>query len=736
MVSRTRRRHRIRWTRRSLPSRSQCVLLVFALLAPLSLLADGCFVFKWNKNIDINEPTQKAVIVYDAGHEDLLLQVKYEGPLEEFGWLIPVPSLPKVEKGSMEPFYELSQLTQRQFGKTKGFNTLSAVPADSRGEEKVKVIEIKTVGAYEVAILTAKDANSLKGWLEANDYSLPEGKSDIFDDYIRRGWFFIAAKIDLRKSVGFKAVSGGSPKNSEISARQAIKSKLSSGELHPLLISFDTPECIFPLKISAVGGKPSEVSLYVLSTEPLLNPFIFDKASEKLKASYASWESQKPQNNKARLASIRNMQALRLSFQMYAMDRTNRAKPGWKPSWKQEDLEAIAAERVPTEIEPLDDDRFYASPEELLQCLKVTPDKIPKSAKGLPRLKGRTWHLTKQVWTFAPSEMNDLKFVPAIPTLARFLAQPVGSVAAQILAGFGSNAIPNLVAACRSTRSIERVNAVRALEQLRDQELTDPLAELLHDETPQVRLHAIRASEANWGARFTDPVMSLMRDPYPEIRQEATACLSSRESPSRTPAYLALLTDDDPNVRAEALGIAWSLNRRKPPPEVQNAALRLLRDPNEDVQNYALHMLWRMDHNAIPRADLMPLLNSSQAQTVVIAVRLIEGTGLVRPALAEPEASAREAELRTRRLSSPELAVLATNRLGEIRFMSLQLLERNGDAEAVELILPQLRDANSVISSRAFTAMRNISGKDISESDASKWDQWWAANKATVKPKP
>jgi hypothetical protein len=65
------------------------------------LLADGCFVFRWDKKIDINEPTQKAIIVYDAGREDLLLQVKYEGPLEDFGWLIPVPALPTVQWGSM-----------------------------------------------------------------------------------------------------------------------------------------------------------------------------------------------------------------------------------------------------------------------------------------------------------------------------------------------------------------------------------------------------------------------------------------------------------------------------------------------------------------------------------------------------------------------------------------------------------------------------------------------------------
>jgi len=75
--------------------------------------ADGVFVFTWNKQIDINEPTQKAIILYDQGREDLVLQVKYEGPAKEFGWLVPVPGLPEVKKGSMDCFYELSALTQK-----------------------------------------------------------------------------------------------------------------------------------------------------------------------------------------------------------------------------------------------------------------------------------------------------------------------------------------------------------------------------------------------------------------------------------------------------------------------------------------------------------------------------------------------------------------------------------------------------------------------------------------------
>jgi len=709
------------------------IVLTLPWLISTSALADGCFVFKWNKSVDINEPTQKAIIVYDAGREDLLLQVKYEGSLEEFGWLVPVPTLPKVEKSSMEPFYELSQLTQRQFGATKRMVMMSD-SFGGRGEEKVKVIEIKTVGAYEVAVLFAKDAGSLTQWLQTHDYSFPEGKSDIIDDYVQRGWYFVAAKIDLKKGVGFKAVSDGSPKDPTTTARRSIKSKLSSGELNPLLISFDTPECIFPLKISAVNGKPSEVSLYILSKEPLLNPFIFEKNTDKLKELRAHWEAQQPQNEKA-LATWLNRRSLQLASQMYVTDRTNHTKQDRKPDWKKEDLEAIAEESVATSRpEPLDD-HFYAAPGELLQCLQVTVDKIPKSAKELSRLRNRSWFLTKQVWTFTPAEMNDLNFVPAIPALAKLLTLPIGKVAAQVIVQLGSNAVPSLITACRSPIPIERVNAVRGLEQLRDQRLADPLLDLLQDQVPLVRYHAVQLAEINWDASFIEPVQKLLRDPHAEIAGMASICLYNHESPDRTPVYLALINDPSPSMRMRALTIAMRINHFKPLPELLNAALALLKDPNEEVQNYALHELWRVYNVAIPRNDLIPLLRSSRPDTIMLALRLIEGTGRVRPALSGPEASEREELLRARQLSSPELAVLATNRLGEVRFMSLQLLERNGDANAIELILPLLKDPNSVISSRAFAAIRTISGQNVSEDDPGKWDQWWAVNKATFKPK-
>ena len=150
------------------------VAFLAAVLVPTKMSADGGFViskFVWDKHKDINEPKQKAILVYDGGSEDLILQVKYEGPVDEFGWLIPVPNLPTVQKGSMKCFYELSQFTQQRF--ELGFQMMSAgLARDNAGgnpEPPVKVNEIKTVGAYQIAVFRPRLLMRWQnGWMQTS----------------------------------------------------------------------------------------------------------------------------------------------------------------------------------------------------------------------------------------------------------------------------------------------------------------------------------------------------------------------------------------------------------------------------------------------------------------------------------------------------------------------------------------------------------------------------------------
>lgn len=215
--------------------------------------------------------------MYDAGREDLILQVKYDGPVEEFGWLVPVPKLPTVQKGSMQCFYELSRFTQLHFKSGSGVPGTgdTFLGPDNENTGPVKVIETKTVGAYEVAVLSTKDAAALENWLAANGFSFPQTKAGVLDAYVKQHWYFIAARIRLGKGNTFQIVSGTPRQVPGIESQ--VKEKLAAGELHPLQISFASDRCVFSLGISAVNGRPSEVQVQVLSGEPLMEKGMFEK---------------------------------------------------------------------------------------------------------------------------------------------------------------------------------------------------------------------------------------------------------------------------------------------------------------------------------------------------------------------------------------------------------------------------------------------------------------------------
>jgi Uncharacterized protein conserved in bacteria (DUF2330) len=707
--------------------RSLITLAILAGCGVASAMADGCFVFKWNKAIDINEPTQKAIIFHDSGREDLLLQVKYEGPLENFGWLIPTPNLPDVKEGTMEPFYELSKLTQKHWGAENGTHQGRGVPTLSAGSaEDIKVIQIKTVGAYEVSILSPKNAGSLQRWLKAHGYSFPEGKSEIVEEYIRQGWYFTAAKIELNKGLGFKMAPATTPKEalSAAKARSTLQTKLSSGELHPLLISFDTSRAVFPLKISAVGGKPSEVSVYVIAAEPLLNRFIYKQSVEMLGKQYNQWEAEKSVRQEQRLKTRRNMSALRIPFfldSFYSKDPRDSIRES-KRDYTREDILALAREEeiaMPTENLG---EIFYAPQGDMLQCLRLNTSEIPVCAKSFSRLKKGDWYLTKLVHTFAPTDMRDLEFEPALPALARTLSQPAGQIAAQTLAQLGPKAQVYLTQACRSTNSMERLNAVIGIETSRAPGFGDTLAVLLKDPMPAIRLHALRALDAHPESRFVDTIVALLRDPNREIRDEAYGLLEN-ESADRTPFYLTLTRDPDPNVRMSAIGIAGRINRYAPSDKVFQEALRLLKDPNEEVRTVALHTLYQMRAQDVPRAELLPFLSSPDATVRGMA------SVLLRPDSQVPGGT---------RLTLPsnENVALLKNPSTMARLMGLKNLQRTGDAEAVELILPLLSDTNKLVRNRAYFVLREITGVDVSENDPAKWQAWWKANKSSFHPKP
>jgi hypothetical protein len=328
-------------------------------------------------------------------------------------------------------FHELSRLTQEHWPdrKDQSDRTLGAGKGDREG---VEVIEIKTVGAYEVAVLSCANAASLTEWLDANHFVFPKGKQGLLDTYVQKQWYFVAARINPEGS-GF-ALRSGPQKRAAIAP--STLSKLAKGERHPLVLSFPSAKCVFPLAISAVNGKPSEVSLYVLAAEPLMSRVIFERDFEASRRERARWLQGRPKRVEERRRFYEQMQAAGA---------------------------IVVGSLQDASLDP-DEEEYYEG-RELLKSMEVEATELPASVRELPRLGGKSWWLTKQVQTFSPEEMRDLEFELAVPFLARKPHEPDGLGPAHSLAQFGARAIPVILAGLTNSDPAQRSLALSALRE-------------------------------------------------------------------------------------------------------------------------------------------------------------------------------------------------------------------------------------------------------------------------------
>ena len=615
------------------------------LFASASLYANG-FVVTRDEQGSVTAAAQKALILYDQGREDMVLQARYEGPAQEFGWLIPVPGAPEFRAGSMACFYDLSRLTQEPLWPEE-FD-VSSLSSSDFGANRIKPVTIKATGAIQVSVLSAQDTNSLSEWLAIHDFVLPKAMRPLLDRYVTNHWYFVAARIK--------------PDHGTASA-----------ELQPLVISFPSDKCVFPLALSAAGSRPSEVTVLVLAAEPLMSRALFEKSFKAYRREQKEWIEQRPDREK----------------QWY--DRTNhiedseaRMERFRRPSWSADPADPMpsaavmlrlrAATGSPGVFSESDDD--FWSRERLVKGLEARSKDLPACAKELPRMAGKSWWLTKQVETLAPEEISDLDFEPAIPIFAEKLGTPVGRSLFRWLPQFGAQAVPVVLAGVRSSDLAERRLAASAMAQMADPRLAPAVAGLLADADPRIRTSACAAAQRNWEGALAPRLVQLLSDPEAGVCWAALLCLQDHpaESSNYVAAYRRMVEEGGPATLP---------------------AMQLL----------------RLHHVDLPRVPLASLLSSSDPCTI----RLALGT------------------LGDRKLELDEITPLLTNSLPMARLQGLLALLRLGNQAALDRILPMLRDPEEGLRWTVRTNLRRLSGKKLG-ADPAAWEKWWAENRRTFVP--
>jgi hypothetical protein len=289
--------------------KQKSLFLVLAILLTSSVpaLADGKFY--WPEPVPPEIPYQRALMLVDGEQQTLILQSKYRvassAAADSFGWVVPLPSVPELASMDADTaqglFRYLARHSEPEVTRVSGillpaiiivpllgsfltalaclhsfryprmrwvrrhrrwliigaflalapsvyalfvviFRTgTSAQPATS-----VEVIKAEQVGIYDVQVIKADQATQLIQWLNQNQFQFDDTDIQVFEEYLRRGWCFVVARIDPSSEADDQAV-------------------VSEGLVAPLIMRFQAEAPVYPLALTATSGHNTQILLYVLS---------------------------------------------------------------------------------------------------------------------------------------------------------------------------------------------------------------------------------------------------------------------------------------------------------------------------------------------------------------------------------------------------------------------------------------------------------------------------------------
>ncbi len=146
----------------------------------------------------IEEVAQRALVVVNDDSLDYLLQIAVEGDASELGWLVPTPAVPSDPVLVDVDFFDrLDHTTAPFLVGCEGGGGCAASDLTLRGQADngVEVWSEGRIGALEFAVVSASDGSDLTAWLQARSFTLNSAVQSSVDDYVARGWAFVALRV-------------------------------------------------------------------------------------------------------------------------------------------------------------------------------------------------------------------------------------------------------------------------------------------------------------------------------------------------------------------------------------------------------------------------------------------------------------------------------------------------------------------------------------------------------------
>jgi hypothetical protein len=236
-----------------------------ALAVPVSAHA-FCGFYVGKADAQLFNKASQVVIVRDGNRTVLTMSNDYEGPLESFALVVPVPDVLRKEQihiGERALIERLDAYSSPRLVEYFDPDPCQAVLADDEfdksfggraKEEKAArkdlahalgvTIEAEyTVGEYDIVLLSANELQGLETYLRESGYHVPQKAADSLAPYIRQNMKFFVAKVNLKE-----------------------QKKTGVNYLRPIQMAFESPKFMLPIRLGMANARgPQDLIIYTLT---------------------------------------------------------------------------------------------------------------------------------------------------------------------------------------------------------------------------------------------------------------------------------------------------------------------------------------------------------------------------------------------------------------------------------------------------------------------------------------
>jgi hypothetical protein len=153
---------------------------------------------------------QTVIILWDKDTktEHFIRQASFKSQADDFGFLVPSPTQPELSESGNGAFPFLQKLTEPEVQTRRaprgGLHCACGLAPQASNDKgsmppQVRVLEEKLVAGFNAAVLEAKSADALVGWLKEHGYAFSPEVQAWAKPYVDAGWKITALKVAKAK---------------------------------------------------------------------------------------------------------------------------------------------------------------------------------------------------------------------------------------------------------------------------------------------------------------------------------------------------------------------------------------------------------------------------------------------------------------------------------------------------------------------------------------------------------